>query len=312
MPGLKIMLQYVITLGVLIISNSIPLYAAQKVKVVTTTMDLKALVEAVGMQKVEVTSLTRGYEDPHFVEAKPSLMIKLQKADLLVKVGLDLETGWLPVLIEGAHNPGILAGAPGHIDASVGVNVLEIPTGKVDRSLGDIHLLGNPHFWLDPENARVVVSNIVAGLKTVAPGDKDFFEVNAGVFLDQLSEAMLRWESMLTPYRGAKVVTYHNSWSYFARRFGLEVVGYIEPKPGIPASPAHIARLIAIIKQEKVKVIIMEPYFSEKIPQMIARQTGAKVLILPPSVGGAKGVDSYLSLFDHNLNQIASALKGGA
>lgn len=281
--------------------------AAPKIKVVTTTTDLKSLVEAVGKDRVEVTSIAKGYQDPHFVEAKPSDMIKLKNADMFAKVGLDLEI-WSQLLIDGSRNEKIFQGRVGHVDASVGVKLLQIPELKLDRSMGDIHLFGNPHYWLDPSNGKVILENILKSLEQVSPGGSEYFRKNKDEYIREIDNSISRWAKDMEPYKGTKVVTYHNSWPNFAEAFGLEVVGYVEPKPGIPSPPTHIASLIELIKKEKVKIIIVEPYFSEKLPNLIANSTGSRVLILPPSVGGVKGVDTYIGLFDYNISRLVEAL----
>lgn len=282
--------------------------AMDKIKVVTTTTDLKALVEAVGGERVEVNSIGRGYEDPHTVAPKPSNMVKLNRADMFVKVGLDLEI-WSQLLVDGARNPRILPGSPGYVDASVGTEVMEIPTTKVDRSLGDIHVFGNPHYWLDPLNGKAMVDTIASALAQISPEDAAYFEKNRDEFKKKLDEALKGWLEMMRPYQGTKVVTYHRSWPNFARRFGLEVFDFIEPKPGIPPSSTHLARLIDRMKTDGVKIIIQEPYFDTKISEFVAQKTGAHLLILPPSVEGAEGIKDYFDLFDYNLGKIVSALR---
>jgi ABC-type Zn uptake system ZnuABC Zn-binding protein ZnuA len=281
---------------------------AQKLRVVTTTTDLKALVEEIGGDLVETASLVPGYQNPHAVEGKPSLILKLQQADLLVKVGLDLET-WLPPLIDNARNPKIAPGAPGHLDASQGSEILEVPKERVDRSLGDIHLYGNPHYWLDPLNGKRMADSIAGRLKQLDPVHAARYEAARQVFHHRLDAAMKRWERALAPYRGAKIVTYHSSWPNFAKRFGLEVAGFIEPKPGIPPSPAHLQALIRQMKQERIRIVLMEPYFSDRIPRQVARETGAELVVLSPSVGGEAGVKGYLDLFDHHVKRLAAALE---
>jgi zinc/manganese transport system substrate-binding protein len=282
---------------------------ASKIKVVTTTTDLKVLTEAVGGEKVEVESIARGYQNPHFVEAKPSHMIKLRSADMFVKVGLDLEL-WAQVLTEGSRNRNIYPGGNGYIDASIGVELLEIPPGQIDRSLGDIHIFGNPHYWLDPMNGIAIMENVLRGLTNIAPQDAKYFIENKEEYGKRLREATAKWIKQMEPYRDTKIVTYHNSWPNFANRFGLKVVGFIEPKPGIPASPAHIASLISLMQREKVKVIIMEPYFSDQAPQLVAGKTDAQVLVLPPSVGGVEGLNSYIELFEYNISKLIETFEG--
>lgn len=282
--------------------------AEAKIQVITTTEDLAALTRAVGGDKVEVESLAKGYQDPHAVEMKPSYMRKLNRADLFVKAGLDLEI-WSQLLVDGSRNPKIFPGASGYVDASVGAEILEIPTTRVDRSLGDIHLLGNPHYWLDPLNGKVVLQNILDGLTRVSPADVEYFRKNKEAYARKIDEALQRWLKMMEPYRGTKVVAYHNSWPNFAKRFGLDVVGFIEPKPGIPPSSSHLLALIEKMKRENVKIIIMEPYFPPDAPRFVAEKVGGKVVVLLPSVGGEKGIDDYIALFDHNLKKLITAFQ---
>lgn len=285
-----------------------PATAAAHLKVVSTTTDLKALAEAVGGDRVQAESLTRGYQDPHNVEIRPSYMLKLSRADVFIRTGMDEDLWSLP-LVEGARNPKILPGNPNHIQANLGVEIVEIPTGRVDRSLGDIHVFGNPYFWMDPENIPQVTANILEGLASAAPQDRGTFERNRARFLADLRRNLPAWTHMLEPYRGAKMVSYHATWSYFARRFGLRVVGYIEPKPGVPPTPAHVSDLVRLMKAEEVRAILIEPYYDKRIPELVARETGAKLLVLPTSVGGVKGTETYLDLISFVTRQLADALR---
>ena len=284
--------------------------AQAKLNIVTATADLASITREVGGDRVAVTSIARGYQDPHFVEPKPSFLLLLKSADLLEVIGLDLEIGWLPPLIEQSRNSKILRGAPGYLDLSRGVEILDRPTGEVNRSMGDVHPLGNPHYWLDPANAVRIAIQIEKKLEELQPADADFFRAQLNTFKTRMNDADKRWRAALAPYKGAKVVTYHNSWPNFMRRYGLTVAGYVEPKPGVPPSPSHTFDLINLIKQQNVKVIIMEPYFDAKTPQSIAERTGAHLVVLYPSVGGAKsGTDDYFSLMDTNIATLVKALK---
>jgi zinc/manganese transport system substrate-binding protein len=280
-----------------------------EIKVVATTEDLAALTREVGGEKVKVEALARGYQDPHFVEAKPSFILKLHSADLLVLVGRELEIGWLPPLIQQSRNAKVQVGAGGYLDASLTVRILEIPTGQITRAMGDVHPLGNPHYWLDPENGRRIAAAIRDKLSQMSPGDAAHFAARYDDFGKRLSEAEKRWDALMAPYRGLKVVTYHRSWPNFAERFGLEVVGYVEPRPGIPPSPSHTLEMIATMKRLGVKILLVEPYFDIKTPQSIARETGAKVLVMPPSVGGEKEITDYFKLFDYDVDLLAAAVK---
>jgi ABC-type Zn uptake system ZnuABC Zn-binding protein ZnuA len=279
------------------------------VKVITSTQDLAALVTEVGGDKVVVEALARGYQDPHQVEAKPSFVIKLHSADLLVVVGRELEVAWLPPLITQSRNAKIQPGNSGYLDASRTVRILDLPAGQITRAMGDVHPQGNPHYWLDPMNGRRIAKAIQDKLTEFSPSDAAYFAQRYADFDRRLAEAEGRWKTTLAPFKGTKVVTYHRSWSNFAEAFGLDVVGYVEPKPGIPPSPAHQLALSEEMKRQNIKIIIVEPYFDLKTPNAIARATGAKVLVVPPSVGGVKEAGDYIRLFDYDVSLLASNLK---
>ena len=283
--------------------------AEDKLTVITTTEDLASIAREVGGDRITVEPIARGYQDPHFVEAKPSFILKLQKADILVAVGRELEIGWLPPLIQQSRNAKVQVGGSGYIDASLQARILEIPQGQVTRAMGDVHPLGNPHYWLDPENGKLVGREIADKLSLVRPGDRAFFEERLKDFTARLTEAEKRWASMMAPYKGTKVVTYHRSFPNFAERFGLDVIGYVEPRPGIPPSPQHTLDLINEMKRQNVKLVLVEPYFDLKTPNSIGRATGAEVLVMPPSVGGVKEVTDYFKLFDYDIDLLIGALK---
>ncbi len=302
---MKSLLAFVFFLGLLMAQQ----LQAAPVKVVTTTEDLAAIAREVGRERVGVDFIAKGVQDPHFIEAKPSYMVKLSQADLFIHVGLELEEAWVAPLLVGARNGKIQVGALGFVDASKGIAVLEIPTGTVDRSQGDVHLQGNPHYWLDPMNGKQIARNIAEGLKRIDPAYSADYEKNLVSFTERLDTALRRWQGEMNPFAGAKVVTYHSSWPYFLKRFGLISVGHIEPKPGIPPSTAHLKGLIEMIPREKVKVIIMEPYFDKKTPQFIAEKTGAKVVVLPPSVSAKTGIKDTFAHFDFIVNKLAEALQ---
>lgn len=286
-----------------------PALAAGKLNVVTATQDLAALATEVGGDRINVIAIARGYQDPHFVEAKPSFLLNLRKADLLVVVGLELEIGWLPPLITQSGNPKIQPAAPGYFDASRFAEILEIPTAQVSRAMGDVHPQGNPHYWLDPQNGLRVATGLAQKLSEMSPGDAAFFQQRLQDFRKRLTEAEQRWDDQMKPFRGRKVITYHQSWPNFVKRFGLQVADYVEPRPGIPPSPAHVVDLIALMKRQNVKVIMVEPYFDLKTPQSVARETGAQVVVLMPSVGGNKETGDYLKLFDYDVNQLVKAFQ---
>ncbi|MGZ8711059.1 MAG: metal ABC transporter substrate-binding protein [Thermoanaerobaculia bacterium] len=304
------MKRLIILLATLSLAGPTTLNAAPKLKVVTTIADLASITSEVGGDRVDVMSIARGYQDPHFVEPKPSYLLSLRNADLLEVVGLDLEIGWLPPLLDQSRNNRIRPGAKGYLDLSRGVEILDKPSGAVNRSMGDIHAGGNPHYWLDPANAVRIAMQIEKKLSELSPADAPYFRGRLNSFKIRMSDANKRWMAMMAPYRGAKIVTYHRSWSNFVNRFGLDVVGFVEPKPGVPPSPSHTFELINLMKAQKVKAIVMEPYFDHKTPQAIAEMTGAKLVVLYPSVGGAKsGTADYFETFDSNVSALIKALR---
>jgi len=282
---------------------------AKKLNVVTATTDMAALTQEVGGDKVNVESLAKGYQDPHFVEAKPSFLLKLRQADLLISVGLQLEIGWLPPLITQSGNSKIQVGAAGYLDASQFAEILEIPQGTVTRAEGDVHPLGNPHYWLDPDNGRRIAKGIAAKLADMDPADADYFQQRFQDFDKRLTAAEQKWDAEMKPYRGRKVVTYHRSFPNFAKHFGLNVIGYVEPRPGIPPTPSHTLELIQLMKRENCKVVLVEPYFDLKTPQSIGRETGAQVVVYLPSVGGEKQVTNYFELFDYDIALLIKAFQ---
>lgn len=278
-----------------------------KVRVVASTPDIKAFTEAVAGDLADVVSLVRGTQNAHDVEVRPSLMLKLRHADLLVRNGLGLDY-WVEPLLVGAQNSRILSGTAGYVDASRGIVVIP-PKGPVDRSRGDVHPEGDPHYTLDPANADTITANILEGLKRVAPQHAGVFEARRREFLARLETAMARWRKTLEPFRGARVVTYHETFNYFLRRFGLDLAGAIEDRPGIPPSPSHLAELIRTIREERVKVVMAEPFADQKVVALVAREGGARALALPSSVGGVKGVDTYMDLFERLVTALADALR---
>jgi ABC-type Zn uptake system ZnuABC Zn-binding protein ZnuA len=283
--------------------------AAAQVRVVTTTEDLAALAREVGGERVRVTAIARGYQDPHFVDPKPSFILEMNRADLLVVVGRGLEVSWLPTLITSSRNGKVQPGASGYLDASMNVKILEIPTGQITRAMGDVHPQGNPHYWLDPGNGRLIARAIRDRLTQLQPADRAYFDARYADFDGRLAEAEARWDEMMAPFKGRKVVTYHRSWPNFMERFGLEVVGYVEPKPGIPPSPSHTISLIAEMLAKDIRLIVVEPYFDTRTPDSIAHQVGGRLLELAPSVGGADEAGDYIALFDYNVSRLASALR---
>jgi ABC-type Zn uptake system ZnuABC Zn-binding protein ZnuA len=293
----------------LLIAGTGNLFAADKLKVVATTEDLASLTREVGGDKVEVNSIGRGYQDPHFIEPKPSFLLLLKNADLLEVVGLELEIGWLPPLLDQSRNNNIRPGATGYLDVSQGVEILDRPNAAVNRSMGDVHPMGNPHYWLDPANAVRMAIQIRNRLAQLRPADAGTFDQRLNDFKLRINEANKRWLAAMAPFKGVKIVTYHNSWPNFVKHFGLDVANFVEPKPGIPPSPSHTLELINMMKDQKIKVILMEPYFDRKTPDFIAAQTGAHVVVMYPSVGGVAGADDYIKLFDRDIADLSKALR---
>ena len=284
-------------------------FAQGKLNIVTTTEDLGSLAREIGGDKVSVTSLARGYQDPHFVDPKPSFILAVSRADVLIVVGRELEIGWLPPLLTSSRNSKIQVGGPGYLDASLNVKILEIPTGQITRAMGDVHPLGNPHYWLEPGNGRRIAQAIRDKLSQLSTANASYFAQRYTDFDTRLAAGEKRWDAAIAPYKGTKIVTFHRSWPNFMERWGLDVMGYVEPKPGIPPSPAHTLDLQQEMKAQNVKIILVEPYFDTKTPNAIGRDTGAAVLVMPPSVGGVKEVTNYFQLFDYDINRLIAAIK---
>ncbi|MEP7144763.1 MAG: metal ABC transporter substrate-binding protein [Ferruginibacter sp.] len=281
---------------------------AGSIKVVTTTMDMKSITEMIGGNKVSVQSIATGYQNPHFVDPKPSYIISLSNADLFVTVGLDLETGWSPQLLSSSRNSKIQKGSTGYVDASNGVGLLQVPS-SVNRGEGDIHIYGNPHYWLDPLNGKVIARNITDGLERVDPSGKAFYEANLNAFFIKIDLKMKDWGAKMAPFKGTKIIAYHNEWVYFERRFGLEIIDFMEPKPGIPPSPSQLVKVIKEVAADKIKVIISSPYFTTSSSDVVAKQTGVKELTLATSVGAFNSIKNYFDLFDYDIDQLIAALK---
>jgi len=280
-----------------------------RLSVVATTPDLAALAKEIGGDAVDVKALAKPTEDPHFVDAKPSHIVTLNRADVLIEGGAELELGWLPPLLESARNSRISAGAPGRVVASKGIKMLEVPT-TFDRSKGDVHALGNPHFLIDPLNAKIVAADIAEHLSQVQPQSADAFKANLQRFNTAIDAKLAEWEKQLTPYHGAKIVTYHKDFGYFAERFGLEIAETLEPKPGIAPSPSHLAQVISTMRNDKVRVVLVQPYQNRKTAETVARQTGAAVLDVSQQPGAIPGTTTYADLMDHLVRTLVSGLQG--
>ncbi len=296
-------IQIILIASLLLIASTHPLQSKDKIKVITTLTDLASLTAAVGGDRVEVEALVKGTQDPHQIEVLPSYMVKLRNADLFVIIGMDLEM-WAYPLRDGSRNAKLLL-----VDCSTNIERLEVPTYKVDPSHGDIHLYGNPHYWLDPENGKRIMQTIFEALVKVSPEDYSYFENNLKTYTQKLDEKMVEWQTKAESLRGKQVIFFHNSWPYFNRRFGLVAANFIEPKPGVTPSPSHTARLIQQVKDQKIKVIAKEPFFDDRVPKMISRETGAKLVVLPTSVGGVPEVKDYIGLFYYIINTLVEAFE---
>ena len=283
--------------------------AQAKLNVVATLPDFGAIAEEVGGDKVKVTSIARGTEDQHFVDARPSYIRVLNQADVLIEGGAELEVGWLPPLVNGARNSKILSDAPGHVVLSRSIQLLEVPTSPVDRSMGDVHPFGNPHFSTDPANGKIIAARLAETFSTLDAANAEFYRANLQKFNERLDKKLAEWTKLMEPYHGTKVVTYHKSFNYFLERFGLELAGTIEPKPGIEPSPSYVNSLIPKLKSEGVKIVMIEPFRPRKTPEYVAQAVGAKLLLLPGSVGGNEKAKDYFAVFDYNIQALVNALK---
>ncbi len=298
-----------LVLALLALALLAPVPAAAAPRVVATLPDLWALARAVGGDLLSAEVATRFGQNPHDLEIRPSQILLVKRADVLVRNGLE-EDAWIDPIVEGAGNPRLLRGSPNVIEAVRGISVLKLPTGPVDRSLGDVHPLGNPHFALDPANVPIVTANIVAGLARLVPELAPRLEANRQAFLERVAAANQRWKAMLAPYRGAKIVSYHDSWPYFYQAFGFVDGGIIEDRPGVPSSPQHLSSLIRRMRAEKVKVILLESWYPAEVSEFVARETGARVVVVPQTPGAVKGTEDYISHIDYLVNAVASALAG--
>lgn len=284
---------------------------AEKIRVVATTNDLKWAVEQVGGERVEVVALMHPLQNPHTVQPRPSFIVHLNRADLLVRIGLDYEEVWLPPLLDEARNPRVRRGGLGYVDTSVGIPLLEVPTTRITREQGEVHLFGNPHYWLDPANMRMIARNIAEGLKRVAPQHAAEFDRNLRQLeeeLNALREEAQRWAA---PLKGQRVIAYHTTWSYLANLCGFQVMGYLEPKPGIPPSAAHLADLILRAKAEGVRLLLKEPFYESRTPNLVAQRIGAVVVEVAPTIGGEPETETYPKLLRHIIGKLVKALRGG-
>ncbi len=318
---------------------------AAPIRILTTTTDLKSITQMLTGDLAEVTSLTTGKEDPHDLTSRPSFVVKARQADMWIRIGLELEIGWESAVLRDSRNRRIQVGAPGHLDVSQGIEPLDVPTSNTGREAGDVHPHGNPHYWLDPLNGRIIAHNIATRLMTLFPEHKETFAANLRSFEQELDERMFgkdliakagsgeklwlmstrgeldkflqdnqikadngSWYGKLAPYRGAPIATYHRSWLYFIRRFNLQLAGEIEPKPGIPPSGKHLLSLVDTFKEKGVRVILQEPFYSLKAAQLLSSRMGARIVVCPNCVNGGDGCDDYFKVMDNLVSKLSDAL----
>jgi ABC-type Zn uptake system ZnuABC Zn-binding protein ZnuA len=303
---MKIVKKTYLTAAILFFSFS--LFGSETIRVVTTTQDTRSITELIGGNKVAVFAIATGYQNPHFVDPKPSYIIKLSNADMYVTLGLDLESGWSPSLLTSSRNTKIQKGSDGYVDASVGVTLMQVPS-TINRAEGDIHIFGNPHYWLDPLNGKVIARNICDGLSRISPANRAFFEANLKAFDEELDRQLKKWSETMAPFKGTKLIAYHNEWCYFENRFGLNIVDFMEPKAGIPPTPSQLVKIIKEVKENSIRVIITSPYFASGSSDVVSKQTGAKTLVLATSVGAFESIKNYYDLFNYNIGLLTGALK---
>lgn len=285
-----------------------PVYA--DLQVATSLTDLASVAQFVGGKHVTAQSLCRGYEDPHFVPAKPSLMKAIQHADVFISTGLELDSGWLPLVLPGSRNPRIQAGTKGFVDASKGITVLEKPSGTVSRAEGDVHPQGNPHYYADPKNLEIVADQLAEVFSRLDPANAADYAANAKAFDEKMEASLAKWEQQLAPYKGASIVTYHRNFDYFAERFDLRLFGTVEPKPGIPPSPRHITELAEAMKQAGAKVVLYQPYYSADAANEVAKRAGGVAVEVATEVSGVAGATDVFTKFDVLVSSVAGALAG--
>jgi len=275
-----------------------------KINIVSSTTDLADIAQTIGGDRVKVISISNGKQDHHYVEILPSYMIKVKKADIYLKVGLELDM-WANQIIDGSRNRNLTV-----VNCAQNIHPLEIPTTKIDASLGDIHRMGNPHYWLDPNNGKIIAENILKALISVDPEGKDLYKNNYINFVNNINESLNKWLGEYAHLRNKKMVFYHNSWPYFNNRFGIEAIQFIEPKPGIMPSPAHLEKLLQIIKSNNIEIIGLETYFSDKAPNFLSAKTNIKIIRLAQSVNALPGTETYLKMIEYNLDAISNAFGG--
>ncbi len=295
-------------LSILLILSAFALSAQAKLNVVTTLPDLGALAREIGGDKVDVTTMAKPTEDPHFVDARPSFVVQLRNADVLIDGGAELELGWLPPLLQNARNPKLDVGKPGRVQAAQGVRLMNVPA-NVTRAAGDVHALGNPHFAIDPIVAKTIAQHIAQSFAAVDPPNAAAYDASFKKFEATINAKLQEWGAAMLPFKGQHVVAYHDSWPYFAHRFGVEIDVFLEPKPGIPPSPSHLAEVIGQVKAQKIKAIIVEPFHDRKIAEKVASATGATVVDFAQYPGAITNTDSYVKLIDTLVARLSAALK---
>lgn len=301
---MKIFKTFLITIAALLTVS----VASAQINVVTTLPDLASITRHIGGDKVEVFAIAKGYQNPHFVDPKPSYIVKLSRADMFVTVGLDLEIGWAPQLVQSSRNNKIQRGSSGYVDASEGISLLQVPA-TTSREEGDIHIYGNPHYWLDPLRGKQIAETIYSHLVEISPENEAEFAQNLETFKQRIDQKMEEWQQKMAPYQGTEIIAYHNEWVYFEERFGLQIVDFLEPKPGIPPTPSQLVSVINKVKENNIPVLINSPYFSSKSPEVIARNTGVEIVKLATMTGGYEEIGDYFELFDYNINRLVEALE---
>lgn len=291
----------------LLLTLALAANAHSKLNVVATLPDYAAIASAVGGDKIDVSAMAKPTEDPHFVDARPSFVVKLRSADVLIEGGAELEIGWLPPLLQSARNAKIETGKPGRVVASQGLRLLNVPA-NVTRAAGDVHALGNPHFGVDPIIAKAIAKHIAEAFSAIDAANAADYAANEKKFEDTINAKLQEWGRALLPYRGQPLVAYHDSWVYFAHRFGFNIDVFLEPKPGIPPSPSHLGEVIGKVKEQKIKAILVEPFHNRKIAEKVASSTGAKVVDFAQYPGALPGTDSYVSMIDVLVSRLATAL----
>lgn len=298
----------IILLSLTLLFTTLSFTAEAQIRVVTTLPDLASITRYVGGDKVDVFAIAKGYQNPHFVDPKPSYIVKLSRADMFVTVGLDLELGWAPQLVQSSRNNKIQKGNAGYVDASEGISLLQVPS-STSREEGDIHIYGNPHYWLDPIRGKQIAETIYRHLSDISPENEAVFSKNLESFKLEIDQRMEEWMQKIQPYQGTEIIAYHNEWVYFEERFGLEIAAFLEPKPGIPPTPSQLVSVINEVQNKNIPVLINSPYFSSKSPEVVARNTGIEIVKLATMTGGYEEIDNYFELFDYNINTLVEALE---